>query len=313
MEARKVGLTDLSRVDALVAALGRERHWVLGLAELRAEGISDKEIRTRVEDGRLRRLHRGVFAIGPGPVSQHGGWRAAALAGNSAAYVSHLHGGAVRGLAKPPHGPVDVTVDGWRRSRRSIRFHSASLSALEIDEVDAIPVTSLARTLLDVAATQDELTLRRMYERAERLQILDLTPIRKLLVLRRGHRGAARLRALLDYDPAAAADALSELERLYLDLLRRAGLPEPQVNVLVDGYLVDCYWPDFDLIVELDSYEFHGDREAFERDRAKIADLRAAGHQAVQFTYRQVTGEPEWVAARTRALMVRGAASRSAL
>jgi very-short-patch-repair endonuclease len=206
-----------------------------------------------------------------------------------------------------------VTVDGWRQSRRGIRFHSASLTALEIDEVDAIPVTSLARTLLDVAATEKELTLRRMYERAERLQILNLEPIREVLLLRRGHRGAARLRALLDYDPTAAAHAVSELERLYLDLLREAGIPEPQVNVLVEGYLVDCYWPEFDLVVELDSYEFHGDREAFERDRAKIADLRALGHEAVQFTYRQVTGDPEWVVARTRMLLVRYAASPAAL
>jgi very-short-patch-repair endonuclease len=172
-----------------------------------------------------------------------------------------------------------------------------------MDKLHGIPVTSLARTLLDVAATEDELALRRIYERAERLQILNLTPIRKVLALRKGHRGAARLSALLDYDPTAAADAVSELERLYLDLLRSAGIPEPQVNVLVDGHLVDCYWPAADLVVELDGYEHHGDREAFERDRAKIADLRAGGHEAVQFTYRQITQRPAWVAARTRALL----------
>jgi very-short-patch-repair endonuclease len=172
-----------------------------------------------------------------------------------------------------------------------------------MDKLHGIPVTSLARTLLDVAATEDEFALRRMYERAERLQILNLTPIRKVLTLRKGHRGAARLGALLDYDPTAAADAVSELERLYLDLLRAAGLPTPAVNVLVDGQLVDCYWAEADLVVELDSYEFHGDRDAFERDRAKIADLRAAGHEAVQFTYRQVTQRPAWVVERTRTLL----------
>ena len=142
-----------------------------------------------------------------------------------------------------------------------------------------------------------------MYERAEELQLLDTAAVRSILDLRRGHRGAARLRALLAYDPTAAAAAISELERLYLDLLREYDIPTPQVNVLVDGYLVDCYWPDADLVVELDSYEFHGDREAFERDRAKVADLRRAGHQAVQFTYRQVTARRAWVAGTTRTLL----------
>jgi hypothetical protein len=135
-----------------------------------------------------------------------------------------------------------------------------------------------------------------MCERAERLRILDASAITWELVLRRGLRGAGRLRALIGYDSTGAADAISELERLYLDVLRDAGLPAPQVNVLVEGHLVDCYWPAADLVVELDSYEFHGDREAFERDRAKIANLRRAGHQAVQFTYLQVTERRRWVA-----------------
>lgn len=169
--------------------------------------------------------------------------------------------------------------------------------------LDGIPVTSLPRTLLDVASLVDELALRRMYERAERLQILDVKAIRRLLNNRRGYRGAARVRTLLGYDPTAAADAVSELERLYLDLLRDADLPAPQVNVLIEGYLVDCYWPATDLVVELDSYEFHHDREAFERDRMNAADLSRMGHQAVQVTYRQVTARKAWVAATTRALL----------
>ncbi len=85
-----------------------------------------------------------------------------------------------------------------------------------------------------------------------------------------------RLAALLAYDPTVAAQAESELERLFLDLLRAYGIAMPQVNVLVDGYLVDAYWPEANLVVELDGYEFHHDREAFERDRRKLAQLAAA-------------------------------------
>ena len=295
----------MSRVDVSINRLARDRYGVVGLRELRAVAISAEAIRTRLEDGRLHCLHRGVFAVGPGPVPRRGWWRAATLTAGRGAMLSHLHGAALRDLVTAPRDPIDVLVpDRWLRDRKGLRFHSvARLAPFERDEIDGIPVTSLARTLLDCATVVDGLTHRRMYERAQRLQILDLTAIREVLRLRRGHRGAARLSALLDYDPTAAADAVSELERLYLDLLRSAGIPAPQVNVLVDGHLVDCYWPAADLVVELDSYEHHGDRDAFERDRAKIADLRAAGHEAVQFTYRQVTQRPAWVVARTRALL----------
>jgi very-short-patch-repair endonuclease len=217
------------------------------------------------------------------------------------------------GSGKGPPGPIHVVTNRWLPDRHGIRFHSAGLASEDVTTKDGIAVTSLARTFLDAASVEDDLALRRLYERAERLRILDTRPIYELLTRCASHRGAARLRALLDYDPTAAADALSELERLYLDLLREAGLPEPQVNVLVSGHLVDCYWPQFDLVVELDGFEFHGDRDAFERDRAKLANLKAADHQAVQFTYRQVTRAPAWVAAMTRELMVRDAESAAAL
>jgi hypothetical protein len=295
----------VSWLDAALSAYVAERHNVVSLGELRELGFSRHALATRLEEGRLRRLHRGVFGVGPGLVSRRAWWRAATLAAGPTALLSHLDAAALRDVIKARGGRIDVTVVGCPRHPRSgLTIHSAArLAPFERDEIDGIPVTSLARTLLDCATVVDELSLRRMYERAERLQILDVRAIPQTLRLRRGHRGAGRLRALVDYDPTAAADAVSELERLYLDLLREAGIPTPQVNVLVDGHLVDCYWPEADLVVELDSYEFHSDREAFERDRAKVADLRRAGHEAVQFTYRQVTKRPVWVATTTNSLL----------
>ncbi len=301
----------MSAVDRRIHAFAAARHFVLGHAELAELGVSREAVRVRVADGRLHRLHRGVFAVGRRPINQLGRWRAAVLAYAPDTFLSHCSAAALRDLTEARR-PVDLIASRpGLRSRKGMRIHHASLTPFEADEVDGIPVTSLARTLLDVAATEDELTLRRVYERAERLQILDLTPIRQLLSLRRGHRGAGRLRALITYDPTAAAAAISELERLYLDLLRDFGLPTPQVNVLVDGYLVDCYWPEADVVVELDSYEFHGDREAFERDRAKLANLRRARHEAVQFTYRQVTARRDWVAETTGHLIAAARPQRS--
>ncbi len=305
------GALTLSGLDAALNAFASNRQFVVGLAELWELGFSRHAIETRLGDGRLHRLFGGVFAVGRRPLSLRGRWRAAVLAAGPNAFLSHLHAAALGDLIEPPRGPIHVTVLGRRisRSRHGLALHTTStLTAMEYTSVDGIPTTSLPRTLLDVASLVDELALRRMYERAERLEILDTGAISRLLILRRGHRGAARLRALLDYDPTAAAAAISELERLYLDLLRAHNLPTPQANVLVDGYLVDWYWPDADLVVELDSYEFHGDREAFERDRAKVANLRRMGHEAVQFTYRQVTERRSWVGTTTRTLL---AAARS--
>ena len=118
-----------------------------------------------------------------------------------------------------------------------------------------------------------------------------------------GRRGAGILRALLRYDPAVAAQAESELERRFLDLVRRARLPVPQVNVLVDGYLVDAYWPRARLVVELDGYAYHRGRAAFERDHARATRLRLAGYEFHSFTYRQVTDDPAWVAGVLRSLL----------
>ena len=186
--AAKVGLTRMSRVDVSINRLARDRYGVVGLRELRAVAISAEAIRTRLKDGRLHCLHRGVFAVGPGRFPRRGWWRAATLTAGRGAMLSHLHGAALRDLVTAPRVPIDVLVpDRWLRDRKGLRFHSvARLAPFERDEIDGIPVTSLARTLLDCATVVDGLTHRRMYERAQRLQILDLTAIREVLRLRRG-------------------------------------------------------------------------------------------------------------------------------
>jgi very-short-patch-repair endonuclease len=112
-----------------------------------------------------------------------------------------------------------------------------------------------------------------------------------------GRRGAAKLRALLDYDPSTAAQTRSELERLFLDFVRARELPPPSVNVMVAGYEVDAYWRQAKLVIELDSYSHHGHRSAFERDRTKQAELRLAGYEVLRLTHHKLTREAEWVAA----------------
>jgi very-short-patch-repair endonuclease len=294
-------------IDLRIAELGRGQHDVVGLGQLRELGVTEGAVRRRLSDCRLYRLFRGAYAVGSPRVTQRGRWKAATLSVGAGAALSHEHAAALRDLAKA-RGPIDITVAGRRpRSQRGIRIHrTRRLDPADIDEVDGIPVTSVARTFLDLAAATTAAELQRLWERAERLQILDVAAVRRVLAGANGRRGTARLAALLEYDPEAAAQAESELERLFLDLIRSAGLRMPHVGVLVDGYLVDTYWPEANLVVELDGYAFHHDRATWERDHRKLAELRAAGREVLSFTYRQVTEEPAWVLGLVGGIVDRG-------
>ena len=130
--------------------------------------------------------------------------------------------------------------------------------------------------------------LRRCYEKAERDEVLDREALRELIDRNKGRRGIGVLRELAGYDPAPAAKTRSELERLFLDFCHEEGLPIPAVNTYAAGFEVDMYWPRANLVVELDSWEFHGDRESFERDRAKAADLTLAGFEVIAVPSRRL-------------------------
>jgi hypothetical protein len=187
---------------------------------------------------------------------------------------------------------VTVPTRGGRGRRRGITAHRCRLDPRDRTVRDGIPVTSIPRTLLDLAEILKPAQLQRSYERAERLRVLDVAAIHELLGRSNGRRGVAALRDVLAYDPSRAAEASSELELRFLDLLRAAGLPLPQVNVLVEGFLVDAYWSSARLVVELQGYAYHSDRTTFERDHTRIAQLRLAGFEVLALTHRQVSEEP---------------------
>lgn len=304
----------MSSRDSLIASLAGPQHGVVAAWQLRARGASARVVERRLADGRLHRLHRGVYAVGHARTSVRGRWMAAVLACGPDACLSHAAAAALWDLVAPDRRSVDVSVpNSGRARRRGIVIHRSRLAPEDRQVIDAIPVTSLARTLLDLGEVSSSTRHRRAYERAERLELLDTRAIDRLLERSNGRRGVGALRKLLDYDPTAAARAESELERLFLDLLGARDLPTPQVNVLVEGFLVDAYWPAARLVVELDSYEHHRDRETFERDRLKQAKLRLAGCEVVAVTYRQVVDRPAWVAGVVRRLLSRAAAGANPL
>lgn len=278
----------MSALDRLIAGRAWRQHGQIATWQLTELGVGRTAIWRRVADRRLFEIHRGAYSLVPQPLPVRARWMAAVLAYGPRALLSHRAAGALMDLTAPG-GRIHVTVPGCKRRRRpGIAFHDHDVEPFERTVIDSIPVTSLARTLLDLAGTERPLVLRRAYERAERLRLLDLSQIAAVIEAHPRRRGARRLARLMEYDPTVAAQAASELERLFLDVIREAGLPMPQVNVLVEGYLVDCYWPAHGLVVELDGYEFHSGRREFERDREKVSALQLAGLTVLPFTHRRL-------------------------
>ena len=171
-----------------------------------------------------------------------------------------------------------------------------------------VPLTSPSRTLLDLAAVLDERDLHDALRAAGRRDLLDVDRL-TALASAPGRRGRKTLLELLAaYRPPP--DTRSKLQDLFVDLVDDAGLPRPAVDVVVEGFEVDCLWPAEGLIVELDGWEFHRDRDAFERDRHRDVLLQLAGYVVLRFTWERVTTDPEGVVADVGAALTRRRAAR---
>lgn len=218
-------------------------------------------------------------------------------AGNEA-LLSHRSAAELWGLMS--HSlPVEVTVSS-RRRLRGIAFHECGVHPEERTTVDGIPVTTVARTLLDVAEVVDEPEFERIFEEADRLRLLDVRALDAVCSRGFGRRGLKRARALLE---TTRPTTRSPLEARVLALCREHSLPLPQTNVEVLGREVDTFWPEQHLMVEADSFEFHGHRAAFEGDRARDAAMQVAGYRVIRLTHRRLDEEPGKIAAQLRRLL----------
>ena len=169
---------------------------------------------------------------------------------------------------------------------------------------DEIPVTALPRTLLDLAACLKPKSLERTIERSEDLGLFDLRPVEDLLARTVGHHGHKRLRkAIALYKPSSFTR--SGIEKRFLELCLEAGLPQPRMNYVEAGFELDACWPELRFAVELDLYETHGTRAAFERDRRRQEDLLLAGITMTRITGPRLEREPAEVVARVARLLER--------
>jgi very-short-patch-repair endonuclease len=215
---------------------------------------------------------------------------AAVLAYGEGAVLSHRAALALHDLRPIPWGPVDVSVEARsRRSRPGIRVHSVeTLHANDRTEIDSIPVTEIHRALLDYAEIASRQQLRHAIDAGLRQEVLDQWKFDALFERSHGRHGLKPLRAVLDEIKGPAPWTDSELERAMLALIRQAGLPEPLTQQVLEGERVDLFWPDANLVVEVDGYEFHKSRAQFENDRRRDAKLMVAGYRVLRVTQTRV-------------------------
>jgi very-short-patch-repair endonuclease len=219
------------------------------------------------------------------------------------AVASHLSAGWLWGLLRYRPGTIHVTVPTPRRAKRAFVVHFADLPVRDRAFQDEIPVTGLARTKLDLAAMLSTSQLESILERSEELRRFDLTAIDDLLSRTVGHPGNGPLHKALAVYREEPAFTRSKLERRFLDLVRKAGLPAPSMNFNVAEFELDAYWAREQFVVELDVYETHGSRAAFERDRLRQEDLKLIGIEMTRVTGPRLDREPERVMERVAALL----------
>lgn len=286
-----------------IARLAARQHGYVTTAQLTAAGLTRHQIATRVRHGWLIRRHVGVYAVGHVPRTLHARLVAAVLALGVDATASHRAGGAVWEVVRGPV-PVEVIVPTHAgvRSRDGIVVHRIPLRDDERTVRDGVPVTSLVRTVLDLAAVQRVRQVEWTFEEAQVRHHLHPEVLAAAAVSRRGCRGTAHVWTVLDgaVDPAGVA---SRLELRFLRLCAAHGIERPEVNVEQGVWTPDFHWPRAGVIVETDGGEFHRTVAARRRDARKDRALSAGGTSIMRLDWADVVDDPAATAARVRRLL----------
>lgn len=276
--------------------MAASQHGVVSRAQLGKLGYSDASVVRAVQSGRLHRVFRGTYAVGHAGLGAHGRCLAAVLSCGEGALLSHWSSAWLWGLSgscpRQPH--VTVPQRGHRRSCIQIH-HSTILENEDRAEAESIPATSIGRTLLDLAGSARPRGLGNLVDRCERLGTLDLASLDSLIARAGRHPGRAKLKRALDIyrDPAFSR---ARSERLFLALVKKAQLPRPVTNLFIAGHEIDAYWERERFAVEVDGWDAHRTRAAFEGDPQRIEALKLAGIDAIRITARRIEREPETVA-----------------
>jgi very-short-patch-repair endonuclease len=291
-----------------ILELAARQHGAVGRAQLLSAGVPGHVIDRRVRSGLLRPVQRGVYRA-EAVAGPHAREMTAVLACGAGALVSHRTAAYLWGLLprEADDAPIHVLTPGTaRRLRPGLRIHRArGLLPADAGCIRDVPVTSVARTLVDVARVAGARQLEQALAYAEREELVERPAL--LAFTRRFPRrpGVPVLRALLRPGAAPPAWTRSDAEERLLGLVRRAQLRAPETNVRIDGMEVDFYWRAERLVVEVDGHAFHADARSFERDRRRDARLTARGLRVMRVTWRQLADESEATLARVAQALAR--------
>jgi hypothetical protein len=274
----------MSTRQLAVADLAHQQHGRVAHRQLIELGLSPTGVKRWISAGRLHPEHHGVYAVGHRATGSLGRWMSGVLATGPGAVLSHQNAGAHTDLRKMSSSAIHVTTTLRRRVQNVTVHQVRSLHPDDWMVVDGIPVTTVARTTLDLAETLPLRQTIRLLEQAERIGVFDLNAIRAVMARNRGRHGLKPLTAALAALTGEAPRTNSEWERDLLDFCDDFDIPRPALNVVVEGYVVDAFWPEYRVIVELDSYEFHRARTAFVQDRVKLCELQLAGYLVLPIT-----------------------------
>jgi very-short-patch-repair endonuclease len=275
-------------------------HGVVTRRQLLAAGISADEIKHRVGNGVLLRVHRGVYRVGHRAPSLEARYLGAVLACGEGAALSGRAAAYLWGLVRGPAPDPEVTAHGGRRVKGVTTRRCRRIEPSERTVWRAIPVTTPARTLVDLAAALDETELARACHEAAVRHHTTPKQVEAVLARRPNAPGAGKLRGALRGDVPVT---LSKLESRFLERLKAAGFPLPQTNRVVGSRRVDCRWPDLNLTIELDSYRYHHSRHAWEQDRDREREAHARGDELRRYTYHDVCESPELMLAELHELL----------
>ncbi len=276
------------RTESSIHKVAARRRDLITRRELEAIGLSSAAITRRVATGRLHRKHHGVYSIGRSDLPLEGELLAAALAIGEDAVLSHFAAAVLWGFwTNHPSGPVDVTVPRRVRSRKRIRVHVAPTPRADIARCRGLPVTTAARTLVDLTPViRSGNALRRTVHEAESMRLVNPARIRAQLQ----RTPNQRLSALVADGPRPTR---SELEDAVDEILTRHGLRPPQTNVIVAGCEVDFFYPDQGLVIEADGARYHDTAIRQIADRRKQALLESRGLRVLRLRWEDTRPERE--------------------
>jgi very-short-patch-repair endonuclease len=297
-----------AETDVVCSRLGSAQQGAVKRAQLLAAGVGENAVKRRARKGQLHRRYRGVYIVGHLALAPRAEEFAALLACGDRALVSHRSAAYLWSMLADRPDQIDVTLVGSRRRPKpGIRLHLVSaIDGRDVRPIDDLPVTAPARTLIDFAADAEDDELEAAVSEARALRRIRDGDLEAALARAGNRRGVARMRRLISRE-SDSGYTRSKAERHMRRLMRDAALAQPRCNRRLHGYRVDFLWSEQRLIVEVDGYQFHGHRYAFERDRKRDAAHVLAGYRVIRITWRQLTEEPMAVAVIIARALERGA------